>query len=385
MPQSSPVDILYDASGNPLFVTSGSAVPVSVLPVGGSDGTNARFLSVDTSGRLIIVQATAANLNATVTQGPGSGSAATFWFTRITDGTNTMPTGDAVARAIFQKITDGTNTAAVKAASTTALATDPALVIAISPNSLDTSGNLPVSVSPVITLPAGAISDHRIGFSAGAGTPQDLRATAYTEQASAAQRSVKSTSVNDAAAGTGARQVTITYYDNVMGGPNTEVVTLNGTTAVNTVATNIRFIEKMEVTSAGSGFANAGTVTLFVSTAGAGGTIGTIGFGNRVTGVGDNQTFWAHHYVRSGKTMYLAGMSTSFTGVSSGQTYGKYTNPLSANATEIVRTPFMGARQAFGQYAFKTSIPLVGPGRFTLYVSATGGNEVDGSFEFQEQ
>lgn len=56
------------------------------------------------------------------------------WPVQVTDGTNTMPTGDAVGRAIFEKITDGINTTAVKAASTAAIATDPALVVAISPN-----------------------------------------------------------------------------------------------------------------------------------------------------------------------------------------------------------------------------------------------------------
>lgn len=40
----------------------------------------------------------------------------------------------SAAQAWLNKITDGTNTAAVKAASTAALATDPALVVAISPN-----------------------------------------------------------------------------------------------------------------------------------------------------------------------------------------------------------------------------------------------------------
>jgi len=40
------------------------------------------------------------------------------WPVQVTDGTNTMPTMDAVARAGVQKITDGTNTAGVKAAST---------------------------------------------------------------------------------------------------------------------------------------------------------------------------------------------------------------------------------------------------------------------------
>lgn len=80
-------------------------------------------------------QATAANLNATAAQGAGSGSAATFWYSRITDGTNTMPTMDAAARSGYQRVTDGTNTAAVKAASTAAVASDPSLVVTVSPNS----------------------------------------------------------------------------------------------------------------------------------------------------------------------------------------------------------------------------------------------------------
>lgn len=56
-------------------------------------------------------------------------------FQKITDGTNTLPTMDVAARAGFGKVTDGTNTAAVKAASTAAAASDPSLVVALSPNS----------------------------------------------------------------------------------------------------------------------------------------------------------------------------------------------------------------------------------------------------------
>lgn len=57
------------------------------------------------------------------------------WPIKLTDGTNTAPTMDVAARAAFHKITDGTNTAAVKAASTAAVATDPSAVVALSPNS----------------------------------------------------------------------------------------------------------------------------------------------------------------------------------------------------------------------------------------------------------
>lgn len=91
------------------------------------DTGNASLASIDTK--------LTAPLNATVAQGAGSGSAATYWYNRITDGSNTMPTMDAVGRAGFHKVTDGTSTAAVKAASTAAAATDPALVVSVSPNS----------------------------------------------------------------------------------------------------------------------------------------------------------------------------------------------------------------------------------------------------------
>ena len=68
----------------------------------------------------------------------------------VTAITNALPTGTntigntnlTLATAQFNKITDGTNTAAVKAASTAALATDPAIVVAISPNN-----TLPVSLA----------------------------------------------------------------------------------------------------------------------------------------------------------------------------------------------------------------------------------------------
>jgi len=109
---------------------------------------------------LPVSQATASSLNATVVQGAGSGSAATYWYSRGTDGTNTTPTMDAVGRPGFQKITDGTytmptmdavarkgfhaitdgtNTMAVKASATAATTTDPAAVVALSPNSAGTT------------------------------------------------------------------------------------------------------------------------------------------------------------------------------------------------------------------------------------------------------
>jgi hypothetical protein len=56
----SPIAILYDASGNPLAVQDGTAIPVdtSSLLLAGSDGSNARHLKTDFEGHLITIPAT---------------------------------------------------------------------------------------------------------------------------------------------------------------------------------------------------------------------------------------------------------------------------------------------------------------------------------------
>lgn len=58
------------------------------------------------------------------------------WKVQLTDGTNVMPTGDAIGRAVFNRVTDGINEIKIAPASTTPTATDPSLVVALSPNSV---------------------------------------------------------------------------------------------------------------------------------------------------------------------------------------------------------------------------------------------------------
>ena len=59
MGSESPNAVLYDSAGNALAVTPGSAIPASnsALLLAGTDGTNARTISVDTSGRTVLVGA----------------------------------------------------------------------------------------------------------------------------------------------------------------------------------------------------------------------------------------------------------------------------------------------------------------------------------------
>lgn len=206
--------------------------------------------------------------------------------------------------------------------------------------------------------------------------------TAYTEPTSAAGRSISSSSASDTnSAGTGARKVKLTYYDNTAAGPFTETINLNGTTAVNTTATDIRFIERIEVVEVGSGGSNVGTITLFGAAGGAGGTVWTIA-------VGDNQTFSAHHYVATGKTCSVTGF---LLGIKGAGTAGGFiraieqlgTNPVDRQVGDTIRTPSSGA--FFRQYG--TPIEVAGPARITAYVApdSSSSRTYYASFDFFEE
>lgn len=206
--------------------------------------------------------------------------------------------------------------------------------------------------------------------------------TPYTEQASNAQRSVVSTSTSDVnSTGTGAWKVTITYYDQSYNGPFTETVTLNGTTAVNTVGTNICFIEKIVVSAVGSGGVTVGTINLQSTTAGGGTTIWSIQ-------AGDNQTFGAHHYTAPGKTTYITAMGFSING--GGGSFFIKSKVSGSNAPEIQITE-MGRQSSQAATTERSyvniAIPVAGPARINMYVlpDATTALTYHGSFDFYDQ
>jgi hypothetical protein len=91
----------FGTSGNPLFTKSkitgnaggifdaitGAAVPANALLVGGTDGTDLRALSVDSTGKLNV------NVSAIVADSVNQGSQGTIaqsWYTEVTDGTNVL-------------------------------------------------------------------------------------------------------------------------------------------------------------------------------------------------------------------------------------------------------------------------------------------------------
>lgn len=255
---------------------------------------------------------------------------------------------------------------------------------------VDSSNNvhtLKVDSQGRLSVVSASASASAAGFALGtvttlATTDVPVRATTYTEQSSNAQRSVSSSNVNDTAAGTGARTVTITYYTSAGAGPFTETVTLNGTTAVATVSTTICYIEKIVVASVGSGGSNAGTISLFVNNAGGGGTIGTIA-------IGANQTLWAHHYVPTGKSCNITGLSGHNNNSSNGSIFSIRAQNLAANSALIVVSDYVrggaGAPQATRSYG--TPIQVAGPARVILYCAPEGTPSIvsRGSFDYYDQ
>jgi len=250
------------------------------------------------------------------------------------------------------------------------------------------SNQTPLTVTLVPASAVTGLATGHVTLGGGtAGTLNVIRATTYNEPTTNAQRSLASSSANDTAAGTGARQVRITYFDASLNGPYTETVTLNGTTAVATVASNICFIDRLDVVSVGSGSVNAGTITLYVNSTGGGGTIGTIGIGTLVAGVGDVRTFWAHHYVAVGKA---ADFTTLVVSASSGGSGTNATFVMKAKNPTVATSP----EEVIGDLLLVSgsvvrvlgiAIHVIGPARVTAYgIPAVNNADLNATFDFFE-
>lgn len=124
-------------------------------------------------------------------------------------------------------------------------------------------------------------------------------------QTTGEQMTLVSTSANDSASGSGARTIHIHYLD-AAGVYNYEIVTLNGTTPVNTVATNIRFVNQIHVITNGSfGAYAAGNISIYK--AGAPATVYS------VIAAGSNISLSSAMIVPAGKTFYLNQVKASAT------------------------------------------------------------------------
>lgn len=212
-----------------------------------------------------------------------------------------------------------------------------------------------------------------------------IRNTTYTEQTAEAQRSVASTSIQEAAGGTGIKTIRVVYYNANMEGPFEEIVTLNGTTPVDTVATDICFIEKMEAIESGASGLAVGTIRIYTATAGSGSVFASIS-------AGDIRTRYAHHYVPLGRTMNLKAIVAS--AMSSGflvdAVFRKYSLPAGSPYyafSPVCASFLVDSTSPPSQILFEDPIQLLGPAKFELYGksnNALTGGTVYADFTFYE-
>lgn len=270
---------------------------------------------------------------------------------------------------------DGSNlrVPAVKAPSTAPATTDQALVVVLSPNQL----SIPVTTTPATSTPGIAVGY----INTSAVTNVALRATTYTEQSANFTGSISSSSANDTSAGTGARTLKITFVDSTGATAGTESVTLNGTTAVNLVTTTKCFIEKIEVVTVGSTGSNVGTISLFTGAAGAGTLVGTIA-------ATDNRTFWGHHYVVTGKTANITGMTGLNNNSSNNTVFTLHAQTLPvANQTDAQVSDWItGGLVNQTLRIYSSLIKVVGPARVTMFAAPGGTPNIksQGSFDFYD-
>jgi hypothetical protein len=261
--------------------------------------------------------------------------------------------------------------ATVKEALTPPTLEDHPLVVIISPN----QQALPITGAAGVNAITG-ISFGRVLYGNSAGAVTFVAATTYTEQSANFTGSVKSASVNDTSTGTGARSIIITYFDQNGLGPFTESVSLNGTTAINLINSNHCFIEKMEVTSSGSLGWNAAAISLFTGANGTGTTVGSIGFATNASGLGDNTTLWAQHYVPSNTISSLYSFNAGTTGNQIAVTYLAVDNPLLINFPEKQMSDFLTIPSGgiLSTRTISNPIQIKGFARIKVYVISNGAN-----------
>lgn len=237
-------------------------------------------------------------------------------------------------------------------------------------NLRDTSGNaIGVAGNPLITGNALSTSNSAIAFgdvTTSATTTTIVRRTAYTEPGAAAAFSIKSSSASDAAAGTGARTIVITYADASVTALNTETVTLNGTTCVNSVTTNAKFFEEIAVATVGSTGSNVGIVTLYTGT-GCTTVVGTVA-------ATDNEVFWAHHYVPTGKICNITGLSVSHNGTTVGSGAVFLIRATQLGVSGAVDDQVGDSHRLYGQSStvartYASPVRVSGPARVSVFVT----------------
>lgn len=162
----------------------------------------------------------------------------------------------------------------------------------------------------------GRVSSHRCVWSLGeresvqvTNTGEDIwRGDTTTipipDQTTGEQMTIVSTSTSDASTGLGVLTVLIHYLD-INWIEQTETIILDGTIEVDTIATDIKFIQDFHATTVGSNGVAAGNITLYKK--------GDPSITYDMLALGGNMSLTISKMVPSGKTFYLTRWQTSST------------------------------------------------------------------------
>lgn len=224
-----------------------------------------------------------------------------------------------------------------------------------------------VSRDYVNAVAEGDIKDHttilkNISMNTTSGSDQLMASGTVTEQSSGAQRSIASSSANDSSAGSGAQILCLEFIKGSDGLPATEYITMNGTGAVNTTSTDIKYIQNLWVCR---GAAAAGTITLYSTTGGTGSTVITIPVGRMQQ---QNSTI----YVPTGYSLYITNV-----GVSADTTCNVFVYGTRNASTYSVLFRYMDFYVASGRtiVGLSTLIRVPSDGKFQLWYNATTGSK----------
>ena len=155
----------------------------------------------------------------------------------------------------------------------------------------------------------------------------------YVFPTSGTQMTISSESANDVAAGTGARTVLISYLDEDYI-EQTEIITMNGQTAVSTVATDILRVNSLIVLTAGSAGNNQGQIYLGTGTV----TAGVPATKYSIMPVNINVSRTGVYTVPAGKRYSLA--SNIFSSVGNKETFVQFNVSLGGTGTFISTSEF---------------------------------------------
>ena len=263
---------------------------------------------------------------------------------RLTDGTGYISTLPVSAASL--PLPTGAATAAKQDTGNTSLSSIDTKIVA------GTAGQKVVAVKELDEIGRGNISGKKSVRILGKSTANVNNTLAdiwdiggvYAFPAAAIQMQVVSASANDAAAGTGVRTVKIYYLDNSYA-EQTETVTLNGTTPVNTVTTNILRVNQLHAVTVGSGGVAAGNISLQ--------SVGGATNYSRIN-AGVNYARQCIYTVPAGKTLYLTALHGNSYAAAAGHT----------SEVSLRTTSSLDGTSTPGVFQFKETVAVTDSGAF---------------------